>query len=263
MGWSLGGILAGAGKGMADWAGREIVAEKQAEAATAQFERQKELALMQDELAGKREERSLELKDKFANKAAMAKKESQASAFESLDWAATTDPDGPKLKARSPEYYRFMGEKLDASGEPELAKQMFANADKFDDNSREDRKLAAQLAAIGESRNARTSAAEMAAAEKRYAIEAKQIESLGTFRTKATDPDTGKPVVHEESSGTASLLNIYQKTNGNMDIVAESAAGGRSLMESNPKKYPNLGSAITIYYDGKIAERKAAAAKKN
>ena len=255
MGWSLGGILAGAGKGMVDWAGREIVAEKTAEHDAAQFERQKQLAAFQDELAAGREERTAELKKKFADKSAAEKKESQASAFEALEWAATKDPDGPKLTPGTAGYYRFLGDKLDASGEPDMAKQMYANADKFEDNAREDRKTNAQMAAVSEARAARADAKADATNQKQFAMDSKQIELLGAYDFRTPDPDNpGKTLTVSDKSGQAALYNLYQASNGNMGIVTEAGAGGQALMRSDPTKYPTLGSAIDAFAKQKIEE---------
>jgi len=193
MGWSLGGILAGAGKGMADWAGREIVAEKQAERDAEQFARQKELAVFQDELAAGRAERTAELTKRYADKAEMEKKESSASAFEALNWSATSDPDGPKLKPGSPEYYRYMGDKLDESGMPDMAKQMHANANTFEDNAIKREQVAASRAATSESRAARADA-KMSEAERRELerVDRGFASVLGKYQVK--DEDSGKMV---------------------------------------------------------------------
>jgi hypothetical protein len=202
---------------MADWAGREIVAEKQAEAATAQFERQKELALMQDELAGKREERSAELKEKFASKAEASKKESRAAAFESLDWAATRDPDGPKLKAGTPDYYRFMGEKLDASGEADLAKQMFANADKFDDNDIKRKQIDAQLSNAAATRFAasegRAATNDLRRSEFEFTKDKDyraSLNQLGTFKSK--NKESGEDVVNYDGLSVVTQADRYLET---------------------------------------------------
>src|SRR5574343_2095007 len=108
MGWSLKGILAGAGKGMADWAGREIAAEKQAERDAAQFERQKELQAHQDGLAAAREERTLELKDKFLEKKAEQERTRETETLRLGD----EDAKAAGLKPGSKEYNLFMGDIL-------------------------------------------------------------------------------------------------------------------------------------------------------
>jgi len=257
MGWSLGGILAGAGKGMADWAGREIVAEKQAERDAAQFDRQKELAAFQDELAAGRAERTAELTKRYADKTAAEKKESQANAFEALEWAATKDPDGPKLKPGTADYYRFLGDKLDASGEPDMAKQMYSNADKFEDNALRNKQVNAQLAGVAESRAARADARSAAEDEKQFNRDAKQIDRLGAYTIKIPDPDNpGKTLVTEDKSGQAALYNLYQASNGNMALVTQAGAGAQALMRSNPGKYPTLGSAVDAFAQQQIEASK-------
>lgn len=227
MGWSLGGILAGAGKGMADWAGREIVAEKQAERDAAQFERQKELAAFQDELAAGRAERTAELTKRYADKTAAEKKESQAAAMESLDWAATKDPDGPKLKPGTAPYYRFLGDKLDASGETDLAKQMYANADKFEDNDirREQNRALAARAGGG------SSAKQDEVDRKRELDIQKTIDAAGTFkRTFKSDGETKTDI---DSSGADNLKLFYAQT-GDINDVHQAAGLAKTMVSKDP-----------------------------
>lgn len=163
MGWSLKGILAGAGKGMADWAGREIAAEKQAERDAAQFERQKEMSRYNDELAGAREERSLELKDKFLEKKAASERERETETLRLGD----EDAKAAGLKPGTKEYNLFMGDFLRQSNFTTLGEKYVAQADKFDDNDLRKRQLdiqekgnSIQAAGIAESRAHRFAQAE-------------------------------------------------------------------------------------------------------
>lgn len=240
MGWSLGGILAGAGKGMADWAGREIVAEKQAERDAEQFARQKELATFQDELAAGRAERTAELTKRYADKTATEKKDTQASAFEALEWAATKDPEGPKLKPGTAEYYRFLGDKLDASGEPDMAKQMYSNADKFEDNAirREQNRVLAARAAGGGS-----SAKQDEVDRKRELDIQKAIEGSGTFkRTSKVDGETKTDI---DSSGGDNLKLFYAQT-GSLEDVHQAAGLAKSMVSKDPNLTMADATALAI-----------------
>ena len=249
MGWSLKGILAGAGKGMADWAGREIAAEKQAERDAAQFERQKEMARYNDEVAGAREERSLELKDKFLEKKAEQERTRETETIRRGD----EDAKAAGLKPRSKEYNLFMGDFLRQNNFTALGEKYVAQADRFDDNDLKRQQIAAQLAGIAESRRGREDARTQAAYAKQFALDAKQIEMLGTFALRTPDPDNpGKSLTIEDKSGQAVLLSIYQRSaddrgRGNMELVSEAAAAGQAMFSANPKQYPNLGAAIKAY----------------
>ncbi len=249
MGWSLGGILAGAGKGMADWAGREIVAEKQAERDAEQFARQKELATFQDELAAGRAERTAELTKRYADKTAAEKKETQSSAFEALEWAATKDPEGPKLKPGTAEYYRFLGDKLDASGEPDMAKQMYSNADKFEDNALRSRQIDAQLSGVAESRNARIDAKKEAGDLRREQFEftkdkdyRAELNLLGTLKgkNKETGEDVlnydGLPIVKQADQYLEAQLGIKDRSD-RYNAIAKI----RSDADAWRAKHPSVG----------------------
>lgn len=253
MGWSLKGILAGAGKGMADWAGREIAAEKQAERDAAQFERQKEMSRYNDELAGAREERSLELKDKFLEKKAEQERTRETETLRLGD----EDAKAAGLKPGSKEYNLFMGDFLRQSNFTALGEKYVAQADKFDDNDLKRQQIEAQLAGVTESRRGREDARTQAADAKQFALDVKQIETLGSFTTKITDPDTGKPVIHEDKSGQAALINLYQKSNGNMGLVSEAGAGGQALFRSEPTKFKTLGAAIEFFAAEKVKAAKS------
>ncbi len=253
MGWSLKGILAGAGKGMSDWATREMVAEKQAERDAAQFERQKEMARYNDELAAAREERSLELKDKFLEKKAEQERTRETETLRLGD----EDAKAAGLKPGTKEYNLFMGDFLRQSNFTTLGEKYVAQADKFDDNDLRRRQIEGQLAAVAESRRGREDARTQAADAKQFALDAKQIETLGSFTTKITDPDTGKPVIHEDKSGQAALINLYQKSGGNMDLVSEAGAGGQALFRSEPTKFKTLGAAIEYFAAEKVKAAKS------
>lgn len=253
MGWSLKGILAGAGKGVADWAGREIAAEKQAERDAAQFERQKELNVQQDELLGARKERELELMDRFAEKKAAQERERETETLRLGD----EDAKAAGFKPGTKEYNLFMGDFLRQSNFTTLGEKYVAQADKFDDNDLRRRQIEGQLAAVAESRRGREDAKAQQADAKQFALDAKQIETLGSFTTKITDPDTGKPVIHEDKSGQAALINLYQKSGGNMELVSEAGAGGQALFRSEPEKFKTLGSAVEFFAAQKMAEAKA------
>lgn len=249
MGWSLKGILAGAGKGMADWAGREIAAEKQAERDAAQFERQKEMSRYNDELAGAREERSLELKDKFLEKKAEQERTRETETLRLGD----EDAKAAGLKPGSKEYNLFMGDFLRQSNFTALGEKYVAQADKFDDNDLKRQQIAAQLAGVAESRRGRDDARTQAADAKQFALDAKQIETLGTFALRKPDPDNpDKTLTIEDKSGQAALISIYQRSaddkgRGNMELVSEAASAGQAMFSANPKQYPNLGAAIKAY----------------
>lgn len=163
MGWSLKGILAGAGKGMADWAGREIAAEKQAERDAAQFERQKEMSRYNDELAGAREERSLELRDKFLEK----KAEQERTRMSETLTIGNQDAEKLGYKPGSKEYNRFMGDFLRQSDFAQLGEKFTKEADTFEDNDLRKRQVdiqekgnSIQAAGIAESRAYRFAQAE-------------------------------------------------------------------------------------------------------
>lgn len=252
MGWSLKGILAGAGKGMADWAGREITAEKQAERDAAQFERQKELQTHQDSLAAAREARSLELKSAHEEKKAASERERETETLHLGD----EDAKAAGLKPGTKDYNLFMGDFLRQSNFTALGEKYVAQADKFDDNDLKRKQIEAQLASVAESRRGREDAKSQASDAKQFALDAKQIETLGSFTTKITDPDTGKPVIHEDKSGQAALINLYQKSGGNMELVSEAGAGGQALFRNDPKKFPTLGSAIEFYAVEKVKAAK-------
>ena len=249
MGWSLKGILAGAGKGMADWAGREIAAEKLAERDAAQFERQKEMSRYNDELAAAREERSLELKDKFLEKKAEQERTRETETLRLGD----EDAKAAGLKPGTKEYNLFMGDFLRQSNFTALGEKYVAQADKFDDNDLKRQQIAAQLAGVAESRRGREDARTQAADAKQFALDAKQIETLGTFALRTPDPDNpGKSLTIEDKSGQAALISIYQRSaddkgRGNMELVSEAAAAGQAMFSANPKQYPNLGAAIKAY----------------
>jgi len=196
MGWSLGGILAGAGKGMADWAGREIVAEKQAERDAAQFERQKELATFQDELQAGREERSMELKKKFADKMEMEKKDSQATVMQ----LGAEEAAAKGLKEGTPDFYKFMSKYAYDSGEKDIAKEYMGYADKFEDNRLKEKQVNASLAGVAESRAARADAKASESSLRKEQFEftkdkdyRAELNLLGTLKGK--NKETGEDVL--------------------------------------------------------------------
>lgn len=259
MGWSMRGILAGAGKGMSDWATAGMAADRQAERDAAQFERQKELQTHQDSLAAAREKSSLELKDKYAEKKADQERERKALTMQLGD----EDAKAKGLKPGTKDYNLFMGDFLRQSDMPDIGEKYISQADKFDDNDMKRKQIEAQLAAVGESRQGRNDAKVAAADAKRWAIEAKQIETLGTHAIRTPDPENpGKTLTIKDESGQASLLNLYQKTNGNMELISEAGAGGQALFRSDPKTYPTLGSAIDKFALEMIKKKKAEAAAK-
>ena len=249
MGWSLKGILAGAGKGMADWAGREIAAEKQAERDAAQFERQKEMSRYNDELAGAREERSRALRDKFLEK----KAEQERTRMSETLTIGNQDAEKLGYKPGSKEYNRFMGDFLRQSDFAQLGEKFTKEADTFEDNDLRRRQIEAQLAGVAESRRGREDAKTQANDAKQFALDAKQIETLGTFALRTPDPDNpGKSLTIEDKSGQAALISIYQRSaddkgRGNMELVSEAASAGQAMFSANPKQYPNLGAAIKAY----------------
>jgi hypothetical protein len=151
MGWSMRGILAGAGKGMSDWATAGMAADRQAERDAAQFERQKELQTHQDSLAGEREKRVAELKQTQITKEEERKQAKIGTAMTEASAAA----EAAGKKPGSADYNKFMAEDLQKKGLFEMGDKYMGYAHKDVDDQRMQEHIRAQLGATAESRNAR------------------------------------------------------------------------------------------------------------
>ena len=258
MGWSLGGILAGAAKGfgggLADWAGREIAEEK----VIARELRAEERQLAAEERTNTEYDRRQARVQELADKRALAEKESKAAVLGLASQAAADKG----LKEGTPEFFKFVSKFADESGEIGLAEKYMARADKFEDNDLRRKQIEAQLSAVAESRRGRADAKVDAAEARKYQQDSKIIETLGTLSFREADPDNpGKTITHKDETGQAPLINLYQQSNGNMALVSEAGAGGQALQRSDPKKYPKLGMAIDAYVTAKFAAEKAKAQK--
>lgn len=198
MGWSMNGILAGAlgglGKGMSDWAGREIADEKKIAEEGRLVERQKEMARFNDEIAGNRDVSRAELAQKMADKSEVGKRESMAANMKEVD-AHNTELG---LKKGSKGWMQEGAKFLLDSGRPEEAKLFL---EQYKSERDYDARLA-EVAARRADRNAQSadSASNRAATlelrkEEREAASQKehyaQVASLGTykFKNKATGDD--------------------------------------------------------------------------
>lgn len=258
MGWSLGGILAGAAKGfgggLADWAGREIAEEK----VIARELRAEERQLAAEERTNTEYDRRQERVQELANKLEMRNKDSRATVL----GLAGEEAKAAGLKEGTPEFFKFVSKFADDSGETELGKEYMGRADKFEDNDLRRKQIEAQLSAVAESRRGRADAKEEATNARKYQQDSKIIETLGTLSFREADPDNpGKTITHKDETGQAPLINLYQQSNGNMALVSEAGAGGQALQRSDPKKYPKLGMAIDAYVTTKLAAEKAKAQK--
>ena len=247
MGWSLAGILGAAAKAVGDtgqeWARRGISEEEKIRSEERAMERQKEMADYQDEILGRREERAVELKEKFDLK----KREKDATTVGALEWAATEDPEGPKLKKGTPAFHEWMASQLSASGEEALAKNQTDAAKALRDDVRADRSLDAQMANAAASRA--QSAASMAAARedrlanldlKREELKTKQdkehrtdMANLGTlkFKDKTTGEDTqdtsGYPVLRKVDSTLETTYGMKDRLD-RVDAMAQISANARA-----------------------------------
>ena len=262
MGWSMSGILAGAaqgfGKGIADWAGREIADEKKIGEEARLVERQKEMARYNDEIAGNRDVSRAELAQKMADKSEVGKRESMAANMK----LAGEEAAKAGLKEGTPEFFKFVSKFADDSGEVGLGEKYMGRADKFEDNALRRKQIEAQLSSVAESRRGRDDAKVQAQEARKYQQDSKIIETLGTLSFSEPDPDTGKSRTYKDDTGQAALISLYQQTNGNMQLVSEAGAGGQALQRSDPKKYPKLGMAIDAYSKMQIEKRRAEADKK-
>jgi hypothetical protein len=257
MGWSLAGILGAAAKAVGDtgqeWARRGIIEEEKIRSEERAMERQKELADYQDEILGRREERTVELKEKFDLK----KRDKDATTVGALEWAATEDPEGPKLKKGTPAFHEWMASQLSASGEEGLAKNQTDAAKALRDDVRADRSLDAQMANAAASRA--QSAASMAAARedrlaalnmKREELKAKQdkehridMMNLGTlkFKNKATGEDkldpSGYPVLRDVDAKLQTKYGMSSQLD-RVDAMSEITANARNYFtqQANTKK---------------------------
>ena len=262
MGWSMNGILAGAlgglGKGMSDWAGREITDEKKIAEEGRLVERQKEMARFNDEIAGNRDVSRAELAEKMRLRAEMQEKDSKATML----GLAGEEAAKKGLKEGTPEFFKFVSKFAADSGELGVAKEYMAQADKFEDNDLRRKQIEGQLASVAESRRGREDEKDEAANARKYQQDSKIIETLGTLSFTVSDPDNpGKTLTQRDDTGQAALISLYQRSNGNMQLVSEAGAGGQALQRSDPKKYPKLGMAIDAYAAKKITEADTAKKK--
>lgn len=198
MGWSMNGILAGAlgglGKGMSDWAGREIADEKKIAEEARLVERQKEMARYQDEIAGNRDVSRAELAQKMADKSEVSKRESMATNMTEVN----SHNAELGLKKGSKEWMQEGAKFLLESGRPDEAKIFL---EQYKSERDYDARLA-EVAARRADRNAQSADAESNRAatlelrkEEREAANQKehyaQVAALGTykFKNKATGDD--------------------------------------------------------------------------
>jgi len=255
MGWSLKGILAGAGKGMADWAGREIVAEKQAERDAAQFARQKELATFQDEIAAGREARTLELKDKYVEKKAGEERERMSETL------ALGNKDAEELgyKPGSKEYNRFMGDFLRQSDFAQLGDKFTKEADTFEDNDLKRKQMETTLTAAAMRRSGGDgddSRAEERSEKSRNAW----FKQIGTYSVITPDPDNpGKQKRVTDTTQIPVLDQIYGRASSNKELrgqakefVQAAAVNGQALYKANPSKYADVGHATQVWVDNQM-----------
>lgn len=209
MGWSLTGILGAVGKAVGDtaqdWAKRGIIEDERIRSEERSTARAKEMADYQEGLAASREERVQALKEKVD----LQKREKDATTVGALEWAATKDPEGPKLEKGTVAFHDWMQSQLSASGEEGLAKNQADMAAKLRDDVRADKSLEVQMANAAASRA--QSAASLGAARedrlanlelKREELKSKQerdhradLSNLGTlkFKDKGTGEDKVEP----------------------------------------------------------------------
>lgn len=179
MGWSLTGILGAVGKAVGDtaqeWAHRGIVEDELVRKDARATARAKEMADYQEQIATAREERVLALKEK----ADLQTRDKNATTVGALEWAATKDPEGPKLQKGTVAFHDWMSSQLSASGEEAMAKNQADMAAKLRDDVRADKSLEAQMANAAASR-AQSAASLGAAREDRLAnLDLKREELKG------------------------------------------------------------------------------------
>lgn len=257
MGWSLTGILGAVGKAVGDtaqdWAKRGIIEDEKIRDDERALARQKDLASYQDELTSAREERVQALKERVD----LQKREKDATTVGALEWAATEDPEGPKLKKGTPAFHEWMASQLSASGEEALAKNQTDAAKALRDDVRADRQLDVQMANAAASRA--QSAASMAAARedrlasldlKREELKTKQekehraeMANLGTlkFKDKTTGEDkldtSGYPVLRKVDATLETTYGMSDRLD-RVDAMAQITASARNYYaeHANTKK---------------------------
>lgn len=247
MGWSLTGILGAVGRAVGDtaqeWAKSGLLEEAKVRDDERALARQKDLASYQDELTSAREERVQAMKEKVD----LQKREKDAATVGAIEWAATEDPEGPKLKKGTPAFHEWMASQLSASGEEALAKNQTDAAKALRDDVRADRQLDVQIANAAASRA--QSAASMTAARedrlasldlKREELKAKQekehrtdMANLGTlkFKDKATGEDmqdtSGYPVLRKVDSTLETTYGMKDRLD-RVDAMAQISANART-----------------------------------
>jgi len=284
MGWSLNGILGAAigslGASAENWASRgiikdeELAKEQRRDAQTAAGEIRRNAMELERAKAVADYGRIAKEKDE------MAKKDSVATAIESLDWSATKDKDGPNLKKGTPEYYRFMGDGLAASGVEDVAKQMYSNADKFDDNARADRTSQANLANAAATRYAasagRESALEVRKAELEFVKDKDYraaLDGLGTykFKSKSTGDDAydrgGLAIVKQADTHLKNELKIEDRED-RYNALAKIRSMADSWRETHPaasftKSMQEATDQFIIDFQEKLAKDNADKKKKD
>jgi hypothetical protein len=247
MGWSLGGILGAVGKAVGDtaqdWAHRGIIEDEKIASEERATARAKEMADYQEQIATAREERVQALKEK----ADLQTRDKNATTVGALEWAATKDPEGPKLQKGTVAFHDWMSSQLSASGEEAMAKNQADMAAKLRDDVRADKQLDVSMANAAASRA--QSAASLGAARedrlanldlKREELKGKQekehradMANLGTlqFKDKASGEDmkdsSGYPVLRKVD---ATLETTYGMTDrlDRVDAMAQISANARS-----------------------------------
>jgi hypothetical protein len=169
-----------------------------------------------------------------------------------------------------------MGENLDASGEPDMAKQMFSNADQFEENAIRREQNAATRAVAAESRSARVEA-KVSEAERRELERLDRNLNSVTGRYQVKDEETGKMVPDPTAHVATSTLrdkryNAYLEENPKMDRVeayrkATEYAVGAAAGASDPE-FKTLGSTgerilASAQKQSNVARQKAAAPSAN
>ncbi len=257
MGWSLTGILGAVGRAVGDtaqeWAKSGLLEEAKVRDDERALARQKDLASYQDELTSAREERVQALKERVD----LQKREKDATTVGALEWAATEDPEGPKLKKGTPAFHEWMASQLSASGEEALAKNQADMAAKLRDDVRADRQLDVQMANAAASRA--QSAATLGAARedrlaaldlKREELKGKQekdhraeMANLGTLKLKdkATGEDkldtSGYPVLRKVDATLETTYGMSDRLD-RVDAMAQITASARNYYaeHANTKK---------------------------
>lgn len=258
MGWSLKGLLGASlsavGSTAQDWARKGMEADRLAERDAAQFERQKEMARYNDELAGARKERELELTAAHEEKKSTKERARIAEAVKTIDEAAEAN----KLKKNTPEYFSFAAGEALRSGDAGLTKHFSDQWDKLRDDVWKEKEAqlrreatAAQNAATAATREADRNARQAEADRKKYELD-KLIIEKSVPQTFITD-DTGKAHRVPDAGAFASSMKIYNQK-GNLNHTLDAIREGVEAAKADPKL--DLGVAIETTFNRKVETAK-------